>query len=100
MAYDMPAPLINPQKRMQLTSSLHLQKKPDGGALIIDDRTLTVAHLNRAAYILLQALCQPRTQEVLIAILAEAANCDTDNAVAPVAQFLDQLTEFGWIETS
>ena len=95
MAYDTPT---HSQRTMQLISSLHLQKEPDGGALVIDDRTLTAAHLNKAAYILLQALQQPRTQEDLVTILADAANCNADNAVAHVAQLVDELTEFDWIE--
>lgn len=83
---------------MQLISSLHLQKEPDGGALVIDDRTLMAAHLNTAAYVLLEALRQPRTQEELVTILAQAANCDTGDSAAPAARLVDELTDFGWIE--
>jgi hypothetical protein len=98
MAHDICATPAHPQKTIQLINSLHLKKEPDGGALVIDDRTLTVAHLNTAAYILLEAIHQPRTQEDLVTILADAANCDIHDAVAPVAQLVDELTDFGWIE--
>lgn len=86
------------QRAMQLISSLHLQKEPDGGAHVIDDRTLMAAHLNKAACILLEALHQPRTQEELVTVLAEAADCDTGDAVAPVAQLIEEIKELGWIE--
>lgn len=83
---------------MQIISSLHLQKEPDGGALVIDDRTLTAAHVNKTAYILLQALHQSRTQEDLVTILSDAVNCDAGDAAAPVAQLVNELAALGWIE--
>ena len=95
MAYDTPT---DSQRTMQLIGSIHLQKEPDGGALVIDDRTLTAARVNKAAYVLLQALHQPRTQEDLVTILADAANCDADDAVAPTAQLVNELKDLGWIE--
>lgn len=98
MVNDIGATPTSSQRTMQLISSLHLQGEPEGGALVIDDRTLTVTRLNKAAYLLLEALHQPRTQEDLVTILAHAANCDTDDAVAPVAQLVDELTDSGWIE--
>jgi hypothetical protein len=100
MAHDMLADPARSGRTMQLVSSLHLQKEPDGGGLAIDDRTLMVAHLNAAAYILLEALRRPRTQEELVTILAQEANCGTGDSVAPVAQLIDELTEFKWIEFS
>lgn len=88
----------NPQQTMRLAGCLHLQGEPDGGALVIDDRTLTTARINGTARILLEALHQPRTQEDLVTVLADAANCDTDDAAAPIAHLVDKLTELGWLE--
>ena len=86
------------QSAMRLSGSIHLERDEDGGALVIDDRTLTAARVNKAAHILLQALQQPRTQEDLVTILADAANCDTDDAAAPVARLVNELEDLGWIE--
>ncbi|MFI6956514.1 hypothetical protein ACIBJI_23960 [Nocardia sp. NPDC050408] len=98
MVHDMWATRAHSGGTMQIISSLHLHEEVDGGALVIDDQTLSVAHLNKAAHILLAALRQPRTREELEAILAQAANCHTDDAVAPVAQFVSELTDLDWIE--
>lgn len=87
-----------PPKTMRLAGSLHLQAEPGGGALIIDDRTFAAARLNKSAHILLEALKQPRTQEELATILADAANCDTGEATGPVTRFVDELANRGWIE--
>lgn len=87
-----------PQRTMQLIAAVHLQEQPNGSALVVDDRTLTAAHLNKAACILLDALRRPRTQDELITLLAEAARCDFGDAVTPVARVVEQLTRLGWIE--
>lgn len=98
MAYNIVTTPTDSRRTMQVISSIHLQEEPDGGALVIDDRTLTVARINKAAYVLFQALLQPRTQEDLITILAEAANCDVSDAAAPVARLVNELGNLGWIE--
>ena len=85
---------------IRLVDSLHLQKEPDGSARVIDDRTFTAAHVNKAACIILEALHEPCTQQELAAALADAADCRVDDAVAPVVRLLDELTAFGWIEPS
>lgn len=85
---------------IRLVGSLHLQKESDGSARVIDDRTFTAAHVNKAAYIILEALHERCTQQELVAILADAADCCVDDAVAPVARLVDELTAFGWIEPS
>lgn len=82
------------------TDSLHLQEEPDGSARVIDDRTFTAAHVNKAARIILEALHEPRTQRELAAILADAADCGVDDAVEPVVRLMDELTALGWIESS
>lgn len=87
-----------PPKTIRLVGSLHLQTEPGGGALIVDDRTFTTARLNKSARILLEALKQPRTQEELATILADAANCGTGEATAPVTRFVEELADRGWIE--
>jgi hypothetical protein len=83
---------------MRLIDSVQVRKDPDGDGLVVDDRTLTIAHVNEAACVLLEALRQPRTYEELATILAVAANCATVDAVTPVARLLDELRDFGWIE--
>ena len=82
------------------TDSLHLQEESDGSARVIDDRTFTAAHVNKAARIILEALNEPRTQRELATILADAADCGVDEAVEPVARLVDELTALGWIESS
>lgn len=82
------------------TDSLHLQDETDGSARVIDDRTFTAAHVNKAARIILEALHEPRTQRELAAILADAADCGVDDAVEPVARLVDELMALGWIESS
>ncbi|PPT79661.1 PqqD family protein [Xanthomonas theicola] len=84
---------------MQLISAVHLQPEEDGGAIVIDDRTLTAAYINKAAYVILQALHQPCTKEHLVVTLAEAANCDLEDAAAPVIKLIDELTELGWLSS-
>lgn len=88
----------SPTTRMQLIASIHLQDEPDGGAIVIDDRTLTASRLNKAASIILHALQRPCTQEDLVTLLADAAECGTDDAAAPVAKLVTELLSFGWIE--
>jgi hypothetical protein len=86
------------RKAMQLIASLHLQEEPDGGAVVIDDRTLTASRLNKAASLLLHALQQPRTQEDLVTLLAGAADCSIQEAAAPVTKLVTELRGLGWIE--
>ena len=95
MAYDTST---DSPTTMQLVGAIHLKQDPDGGALVIDDRTLTSAHVNKAACLIMQALNQPRTREDLVAILAEEANCHTEDAVAHIAQLIKELMALGWIE--
>lgn len=94
-AYDI---ATDTPRMIRLIGALHLQAEPDGGALVIDDRTLSAARVNQAAYVVLQALAQPRTGEELSAILAGAANCGAGAAAVHVAQLLRQLADMGWIE--
>jgi hypothetical protein len=82
------------------TDSLHLHGEPDGSARVIDDRTFTAAHVNKAARIILEALHEPRTRRELAAILADAADCDVDDAIEPVVRLVDEFTALGWIESS
>lgn len=84
--------------KMQLIASIHLQDEPDGGAIVIDDRTLTASRLNKAASIILHALQRPCTQTDLVTLLADAAECGSDDAAAPVAKLVTELLSFGWIE--
>ncbi len=93
MAYD-----TDTERPMQLIGALHLQPEPDGGALVIDDRTLTAARVNQAAYVVLDALARPRSREELAAILADAANCDAADAAVHVDQLTKQLVDLGWID--
>ena len=88
----------SPTTRMQLIAAIHLQEEPDGGAIVIDDRTLTASRLNKAASIVLHALRRPCTQEDLVTALADAAECGPDDAAAPVAKLVTELLSFGWIE--
>lgn len=89
-----------PEDTIRLVDSLHLQHQPDGSGRVIDDRTFTAAHVNKAALIILEALHEPRTRQELAAVLAEAADCHVGDAVEPVVRLLDELTAFGWIEPS
>ena len=88
------------EKYMQLNSSIHLQKDSEGGGVMVDDRTFSCAHLNETAYILLQALQQPCTREELITILANAAECEPEDAVASVEQLTTTLRNNDWIEAA
>jgi hypothetical protein len=83
---------------IRLASSIHLREEAEGGALVVDDRTLTAAHINKSAYILFQALGRPRTLEDLVSILADAAKCPVSEAFAPVAKLVAEATRLGWIE--
>ncbi|KPI01720.1 hypothetical protein OK074_5551 [Actinobacteria bacterium OK074] len=83
---------------LHLVDSVHLQPEDDGGALVVDDRTLSVAHVNKAAHVVLNALREPRTREELAAILADAAHCASAEAVAPVDRLVVRLTDYGWVE--
>lgn len=87
-------------RSMRLASSVHLRTEPDGGARVVDDRTFTAAHVNKTARILLEALHEPRTEQDLVTVLADAADCHTGDAIAPVARLVDELTALGWIESS
>jgi hypothetical protein len=99
MEYDTHITTLYPQRKMiRLISAIHLQEESNGDALVVDDRTLTAARVNKAAYVILQALHQPRTQEDLITILADAASCDARDAATPVSQLIDELKKFDWIE--
>ncbi|MGX9887879.1 PqqD family protein [Streptomyces sp. NPDC002276] len=84
--------------RHRLVDSLHLEAEPDGGAHVVDDRTFSAAHVNASARIVLEALRRPRTREDLQAVLAEAAECTSSEAAGPVAQLLEELMSYGWIE--
>jgi hypothetical protein len=84
--------------RLRLIDSLHLQLEPDGTACVIDDRDFSAAHVNESARILLEALLEPRTQEDLQNILAEAADCPPSETVAPVARLVEELVSYGWVE--
>ncbi|CAM3790687.1 Coenzyme PQQ synthesis protein D (PqqD) [Paracidovorax anthurii] len=88
----------DPHGTMQLIASLHLQAEPGGGGLVIDDRTLTAARINPSAYVLLEALHEPRTQKDLALALADAADCGIREATAPVVQLIQELTRLGWLE--
>lgn len=85
-------------KTIRLASSIHLREEADGGALVIDDRTLTAARLNKSAYVLCQALSRPRTLEDLVSIFADTANCAVSEALAPVSKLIEAITRLGWIE--
>ncbi|MHA6881629.1 PqqD family peptide modification chaperone [Ralstonia pseudosolanacearum] len=97
MAHDLHATQARRRDAMQLVDSLHLEAEPDGGAVVIDDRTLTAARVNPSAYLLLQALQQPRTRAELAALLADAAHCSADAADASVSGLIDELADLGWI---
>lgn len=84
--------------RLQLIPDVHLQAQADGSAIVIDDRTFSAAHLNPAARIIVQALSEPRTQQELVEILAQAAGCDAEQATAPVASIVEDMEHFGWID--
>lgn len=99
MASDNPAAASESAKTSRLIDALHLQPEGDG-ATIIDDRTLSAAHLNQAARVLLEALREPRTDYELVTILADAASCARPDAVAPVARLMDELSSLGWLESS
>ena len=85
--------------RMRLVSALHLQVDPDGTANIVDDRTFVGAHVNITARILLEALREPRTYDELQTVLMRAADCPKSETVAPVARLVEELMEYGWIES-
>lgn len=93
-AFDSPT---DPRRAMRLIDALHLEAQADGGAMVIDDRTLTAARVNQAAYVILHALKQPRSEDELAVILAAAANCGADAAAVHVDQLVKQLHEMGWI---
>ncbi|WP_158014488.1 PqqD family peptide modification chaperone [Ralstonia solanacearum] len=99
MAHDTHATPVRRYEAMQLVGSLHLEAEPDGGALVIDDRTLIAARVNKSAYLLLQALHQPRTLADLVTILTDAAQCNAAAAEASVAQLVDELVGLGWVES-
>ena len=94
-AYDI---AMDASRTMQLIRALHLQQERDGNALVIDDRTLSAARVNQAAFVVLQALEQPRTRDELSAILADEADCAIVEAECHVVQLVEQLTGLGWIE--
>lgn len=96
--FDMRSDEIPPGTTMQLADSIHVREEPDGSALVIDDRTLTAARLNKAAYVLLQALHQPRTLGELVSILAEAAHCHVSESAAPVVKLVQEISHLGWVE--
>jgi hypothetical protein len=77
---------------------VHLQVEPDGTATVIDDRDFTAAHVNESARILLEALREPRTQEDLRSILANAAGCPPSETAAPVTRLVEELVSYGWVE--
>ena len=77
------ASTASPATKTQLIAAIHLQDEPDGGAVVIDDRTLTASRLDKAASIVLHPLQRPCTQEDLVALLADAAECGTDEAPPP-----------------
>lgn len=92
--------IVRDEETIRLIDSLHLQEKPDGGALVVDDRTFTAAHANKAARLILEALQEPRTRQELSVLLADAAGCAVDEAVAPVVRLVDKFTALGWIESA
>ena len=98
MAPDPGTVPLSSSVKMRLITSLHLREEPDGSAVVIDDRTLTAAHLNKAATILLEALRQPRTRSELAVALADAANCAVDEAVPHVSRLVGDIEQLGWIE--
>ncbi len=96
---DRPVASSGSQRTIRLIGFLHIRKEPDGGAQVIDDRTFTTAHVNKAACIIMEALREPRTQPELAAVLADAADCDVNDAVPHTVRLVDELTALGWIES-
>lgn len=83
--------------KLRLAGSIHLRGEADGGALVVDDRTLTAARINRSAYVLFQTLAQPRTPLELAGVLAEASGCSLGEALAPVETLILEAGKLGWI---
>jgi hypothetical protein len=75
-----------------------LREEADGGALVVDDRTLTAARINKSAYVLFQALSQPRALGDLVHILAATAKCSASEAFTPVVKLVEEAARLGWIE--
>ena len=83
---------------IRLASSIHLKAETDGGALVIDDETLTAARINKSAYILFLALGRPHTLADLVSIFAETARCPVSEAFTSVAKLVDEAARLGWLE--
>ena len=83
--------------KLRLADSIHFREEADGSVLVVDDRTLSAALINRSAYVLLQALAQPRTPRELAEILARASQCPLGEALAPVAKLVHEAGQLGWI---
>jgi hypothetical protein len=86
------------QRQLRLTGHLHLQPEPDGNAVVVDDRTLSAARVNKAACVLITALRQPRTRADLATVLADVAHCEVGEAAGAVDRFVEELIVLGWIE--
>jgi len=83
---------------IRLASSIHLREEPDGGALVVDDRTLTAARINRSAHVLFQALGRPCTLGDLVGIFADAVKCPVGEAFTPVVKLVEEAARLGWLE--
>lgn len=90
-------PHLDMPNTIRAIDSIHLHALDNGDAIVVDDRTLTTTHLNKAAHVILHALQQPCTPESLVEILADAAQCEPEEARAPVEQLLGQLGHIGWL---
>jgi hypothetical protein len=98
MAYDEHGAGQMSGATIRRASSIHLREEADGAALLVDDRTLTAAHINKSACILFQALDRPRTLGDLADILAGTVKCSASEAFLPVVKLVEQAVGLGWLE--
>lgn len=84
---------------IRLSRCIHLREEADGGALVVGDRTLTAAYINRPAHVLFKALGQPCALGDLARILADTVHCPVSEAFVHVAKLVENATRLDWIET-
>jgi hypothetical protein len=87
---------LDAKYRVQLKRSIRLVEI-EGGALVVDETTLSAAEVNLSGWIILKECVNGADYDEVVAALADEAQCPREEAKGPVHEFLKAAEQEGWV---